>query len=224
MDLATVQRALIALGYDLGKTGSSGKGDDGTTGRLTTLAVAAYQKGKGLPVDGQVNPATLKALGLAPAIPAVPGFPAEIVAAAQTAEHETRIPAAVSLAQWAIESGYGRFMPAGSNNPFGIKAGKGQPSVIAHTREEHANGSSYYIDAAFRKFATIGEAFVGHGGLLAHGAPYASAYKLLPVSGTATPAQVEAFTREMAKHYATAHNYADVLISLMRSRNLYAID
>ena len=51
-------------------------------------------------------------------------FPLPVIAAAQ-ASHAKYFPlgpyASVSLAQWAVESAYGRVM-SGANNPFGIKA------------------------------------------------------------------------------------------------------
>ena len=223
--IADVQRALIARGYDLGKTGPSGKGDDGVGGKLTSMVLAAFQRSKDLPiVDGLINPATLAALGLAAAVPDIPGFPAGIIAAAQASEAAQHIPASVSLAQWAVESGYGRSMPTGSNNPFGIKAAGGQPFVVAHTREETASGQSYYINARFRKFASLAEAFVAHAALLATSPYYATARAHLPKGTPPLPVQTEAFVREVAKHYATAHNYADVIIGLMRSRNLYQFD
>lgn len=63
------------------------------------------------------------------------GFTVEVIAAAQKAQTATTIPAAVTLAQWAIESGHGKHMPTGSNNPSGIKAAGTQPYVEARTRE-----------------------------------------------------------------------------------------
>lgn len=66
MDWKPVQRALIALGYDLGKTGA-----DGIPGRLTINAVTDFQHRRALPIryPGTVGPTTLKALGLDPSVP-----------------------------------------------------------------------------------------------------------------------------------------------------------
>ena len=46
-------------------------------------------------------------------------IPANIIAAAQAAQTQYRVPASVSVAQWAFESGWGAHAPG--NNPFGIK-------------------------------------------------------------------------------------------------------
>lgn len=56
-DVKNVQEALKQLGYDLSKYGS-----DGLIGSETTAAIKAFQKAKGLSVDGIVGPNTVKAL------------------------------------------------------------------------------------------------------------------------------------------------------------------
>ena len=147
--------------------------------------------------------------------PATHGFPAEVIAAAQTAQARTKIPAAITLAQWAIESGYGKHMPAGSNNPFGIKAAAGQPYVEARTREV-VGGRTIYIDARFRKFASLDDAFKKHGELLATGRPYAHARTLI--------ADPDKFADALTGVYATDPNYGTLLKSVMRSADLYQYD
>ena len=62
--------------------------------------------------------------------------PPDIIAAAREAQRKWKIPASISLAQWALESGWGRHMPPGSNNPFGMKARPGDPFVTVRTREQ----------------------------------------------------------------------------------------
>jgi hypothetical protein len=54
-----IQRALLASGYSPGKI-------DGVIRGNTMSAVNAYQKAKGLPVDGFLNLETVKALGVSP--------------------------------------------------------------------------------------------------------------------------------------------------------------
>ena len=62
MDHAAAQRVLIAHGYDLGKTGPSGKGDDGKWGTKSRTACAAFQRGRGLAATGLLDAETIKAL------------------------------------------------------------------------------------------------------------------------------------------------------------------
>ena len=142
----------------------------------------------------------------------MPTIPPDIIAAAQASQAKWNIPASVSIAQWAIESGYGRHMPAGSNNPFGIKARAGEPSVGARTREV-LGGKSVYITDGFRKFDSIADAFDKHGEFLATRRPYANARSKLP--------DADAFADALTGVYATDPNYGRVLKGLMRSANLY---
>ena len=62
MTNADVQRALIALGFDLGRGGPSGKGDDSIWGALSRRAAEAFQRAKGLKPTGMPDPDTLALL------------------------------------------------------------------------------------------------------------------------------------------------------------------
>jgi flagellum-specific peptidoglycan hydrolase FlgJ len=103
---------------------------------------------------------------------------ADAVAASKASEAKYGVPALVSFAQWALESGRGSRMPAGSNNPFGIKAKDGQPFVEAMTNE-FINGHMVRVKARFRKFDSLTDAFEARARLLATGKPYANARKHL---------------------------------------------
>ena len=139
----------------------------------------------------------------------------EVVAAAQSAEAQWHVPASVTIAQYALESGWGQHMPPGSNNPFGIKAVGGQPAVGVATKE-FAHGHMITEEQPFAKFSSIAAAFDAHAKLLATHPIYAPAVKLLP--------NVRAFVTEMAKHYATDPNYAAKLMSLINADDLTRYD
>lgn len=94
--------------------------------------------------------------------------------AALESQKKYGVPADVTYAQWALESDYGRKVPAGSNNPFGIKAKPGQASVTASTRE-YLSGKMVTVDQNFAKYGSIQEAFDAHAQLLATGKAYARA-------------------------------------------------
>jgi len=142
-------------------------------------------------------------------------FPLDIVQAAQAGETKWRIPASVSLAQWALESNWGAAMPPGSNNPFGIKASVGQPCVACVTHED-VGGRMVAITAKFRAFASIAEAFDQHAQLLATSHYYEPARRVLP--------DADAFAEQLTGVYATDHLYDTKLRSIMRAHDLYQWD
>jgi flagellum-specific peptidoglycan hydrolase FlgJ len=118
------------------------------------------------------------------------------------------------LAQWAIESAFGRAMPKGSNNPFGIKAPLGSAHVSAMTHEVY-HGKTVYVSQPFAKFASQGDAFDAHAKLLATS-------KFYPAFRAARDS--EAAAHALVGIYATDPNYGSKLISLMRDNGLYQFD
>lgn len=147
-------------------------------------------------------------------------IPANIVAAAQAAEKEF-YPygpfVSVSIAQWALESAYGRAEPEGSNNPFGIKAVEGQASVVAWTHET-LHGVYVEIPQHFAKYASVEEAFMAHAKLLATSPCYHAAQH----AQTA-----DEYAQALQGVYATGipgHPYGAALVAIMRAGDLYQFD
>jgi len=138
-----------------------------------------------------------------------------VVTAAQAAQRKWSLPSSVSIAQYALESGWGQHMPPGSNNPFGIKALPGQPSVSVPTRE-FTGGRYVTVQAAFAAFPSLVEAFDAHARLLAVGTPYARARALLP--------DVFKFVDALTGVYATDPNYGAELTEIIRGDNLTQYD
>lgn len=143
-----------------------------------------------------------------------PGLNPGVIAAAQRTQRRTGIPASITLGQYGLESSFGRHMPAGSNNPFGIKARAGEPFVVARTREETRSGRSYYTEARFRKFGSLEEAFDAHAQLL-RGKRYSAAR---------SAGSVEGFADRLTGVYATDHRYGSKLKSLIHSNGLNRFD
>lgn len=140
----------------------------------------------------------------------------EVIAAAQAAQRAyAQAPASVAIAQFGQESGWGKAMPDGSFNPFGIKALAGQPFVLAQTHEV-VGGRAVRVLAKFRKFDSLADAFLGHARLLATEPVYAEARAKLP--------DIDGFVRAMAEHYATDPTYADDLLALIRGDGLLQYD
>ncbi len=140
-------------------------------------------------------------------------FPDEIIKAAQAADSKWDVAAAVTLAQWAEESDYGKAIPPGSNNPFGIKAAKGQPYVEVPTHE--GSHGQIRTRARFRKFDTIADAFDKHGELLATSKAYRKA------QATDTD---EDYALALSGIYAEDLNYGKKLIAIMDAHDLYQYD
>jgi flagellum-specific peptidoglycan hydrolase FlgJ len=147
--------------------------------------------------------------------------PAEVIAAAKAADAKWRIPASVLLAQWALESGWGKREPPGSNNPFGEKAPVGEPGVRAPTTED-VGANVVHIDATFRAFMNVDDAFDFHAEHLATSHWFIPARASLPDvqkfcdalgGGTAT-----------RPNYSTSPTYGASLLAVIRDSNLRAYD
>ncbi len=139
-------------------------------------------------------------------------FTAEVIKAAQATQRHWGLPASVTLAQWAVESAYGASMPSGSNNPFGIKAREGQPSVLAWTKEE-VGGRKISIQQHFRVFPSLDEAFIKHAELLGTSSRYENARRFKN--------DPDRFADALTGVYATDSNYGTMLKSVMKSNDLY---
>lgn len=147
-------------------------------------------------------------------------IPSDVLIAAQKADKAYGIPASISLAQWAIESGWGKH-DLGVHNYFGMKAPCGKdgkplvPFVMLRTREQDRHGHNYYIDAPFRKFESVEEAFDEHAKLLLRPI-YAKARMVLP--------DVDKFADALTGLYATDLGYGKALKAVMHGGNFYQYD
>jgi hypothetical protein len=142
-------------------------------------------------------------------------FFAMAVGPAQASQRQTGVPASVTLAQAILESGWGDSHMGDAWNFFGIKAHGDEPFVVKRTREI-VNGKEIFIDARFRRFASMEDCFCEHGKFLRDNPRYAPAFKTT---------DCESFARAVhAAGYATAPNYGDMLVRLIRENNLGRYD
>ena len=141
--------------------------------------------------------------------------PKDVIDAARDAHVKYKIPASISIAQWALESGWGKSMPASSNNPFGIKEFGNGPKVIALTREV-IRGKSVFKQQPFRKYANLEAAFEDHAKLFVADRRYAKALQTLP--------NVAKFVGLMGAVYATDPNYAKLIMSIINGSGLTKYD
>ncbi|SFD84088.1 Flagellum-specific peptidoglycan hydrolase FlgJ [Chitinophaga sp. CF118] len=154
---------------------------------------------------------------------------------------QTRVPASVTLAQAALESGWGRSAPR--FNFFGIKAGASwtgerqllttteihsdndrsrhpYPEIISIEQYTDNNGNVKYrwrVKDNFRAYANAVESFNDHGNFLVNNARYREAFN--------HTGDARQFVREIARAgYATDPSYATSLIQIIEHNNLIRFD
>lgn len=179
-------------------------------GHFTGVVTAAKETAKG--IVGAWDAITGSGdKSIAPKVAGSGGASSEAIAAANAAQAKYGVPAQVTLAQYALESGNGKHMPAGSNNPFGIKARAGQPYVEAMTTEV-VNGKTEHVMQRFAKFDSLQDAFEQHAKLLATGSAYANArtHKDDP----------DAYADALTGKYATDPQYGAKLKAIMAKQHL----
>jgi flagellum-specific peptidoglycan hydrolase FlgJ len=142
-------------------------------------------------------------------------LPQTVIDAAVASNIHWKVPAAITLAQWVVESAWGASMPPGSNNPFGIKAVADQPAVESLTHEV-VNGETITVSLKFRVFDSLTQAFDEHGRLLATSSYYSAAM--------AQVQNPEAFADALTGVYATDPEYGLKLKWVMQNYKLTAYD
>lgn len=144
----------------------------------------------------------------------VDGFVARMGPSAQAASAASGVPAALILAQAALESGWGRReIRADDGSPsfnlFGIKADRGwRGAVVETTTTEYVDGVPQRVRARFRAYASYQEGFADYARFLAGNPRYADV-----VSAT-DPA--EAAHGLQRAGYATDPQYGSKLVRIMQ--------
>ena len=168
------------------RTASAGPGDSG--------ALAAWKGGK-------LSPAEFSRL-LGPA--------------ARESQIKTGVPASVTLAQAALETGWGSSSIGDGKNLFGMK-GTGPAGTSNVRTQEFQNGHYVTITDGFRKYHSWSESIADHADLLSTGSRYRRAMQVKN-----DPNQ---FAQEIHKAgYATDPSYASKLIEIMKANNFYQWD
>jgi Uncharacterized protein conserved in bacteria (DUF2272)/Mannosyl-glycoprotein endo-beta-N-acetylglucosaminidase/Putative peptidoglycan binding domain len=161
------------------------------------------------PTEPSDEPADLKSLSHAAFIEFV-GLRARKAMAA------TGVPASVTVAQAIIETGWGKHTIGSAKNLFGIK-GKGPAGTVRVPTREFVNGTWVTIEADFAKYDSFAQSITEHARFFLKNKRYKAALK-----GKDDP---DAFARAIQKAgYATAPDYADQLIKVMKAHDLYRFD
>jgi hypothetical protein len=209
-------------------------------GKVVYVADAVVDTGGGL-VAGYcdapgpltpVTPSTSGACSLRSQVPLVAPFTdhdrfiGAAVPGAQRSDRETEVPAAVTLAQAILESGWGQFN-AGANNYFGIKAKPtGEPGVFEWSNTaigcvlkktlEEVGGRTETQIGAFRAYRTLTASIRDHGARLLANPVYAPAFEHVDDD--------ELFVRKVARFYATDSKYASKVIAIIDKYKLKQYD
>ena len=122
-------------------------------------------------------------------------------------ERVFKIPAELTLAQWALESGWGAHQPG--NNCFGIKAYAGCFGVQLLKTVEFTNGVRAIVMQPFATFANLDACIDQHARLFST-ARYKHAF-----SQYATNHDLKALVRQVSAVYATDPDYADLLLAIV---------
>jgi len=137
-------------------------------------------------------------------------------AAAREASRTSHLPAGVTVAQAALESGWGSSeLSTAASNFFGIKARAGRDWVEMKTCECR-RGMAIHARAKFAKYSSMQECFEDRDRMILTLPAYAEARKL-----AASP---EDFVRALAEHWATDPHYADKVLQLYFTNSLDLLD
>lgn len=134
-------------------------------------------------------------------------FPPNVIRLAQEAQAKYGVPASVTLAQYATESGYGKsWLARNANNYFGMTGSYNGQKV-------------YKTDRYWRKYPSMEESFNDHGRLLSSGR-YAQATK----NATNAESYIDAIQPIYAPESDGNHGIAHLWKTIIRQNNLTQYD
>lgn len=145
-------------------------------------------------------------------------FIAAIAPAAIESMHASKVPASFTIAQAALESGWGSSQLAQQgHNLFGVKADKSwHGDVLTMQTREFLHGAWVMVPALWRRYANWFEAIEDHAAFFHTNPRYKAAFDTT---------DGEAFTRAVAlAGYATDPAYAQKVIATMRAHQMSRFD
>jgi len=136
-----------------------------------------------------------------------------IAAIAVKIEAETKLPAKLLVAQWAVESQWGS-KPVGHANYFGMKKAARHTQCCTVETHEVIGGRTVLIDAEFADYDSLEDSARDYAWLLTHGAPYAKAWAAFLADGNFTN-----LANDVLKVYATAQ-YGSLALQIAAQDNV----
>ncbi|MDQ2821768.1 MAG: glucosaminidase domain-containing protein [Pseudomonadota bacterium] len=135
--------------------------------------------------------------------------------AAQACQRFSGVPSSLTLAQAALESGWGERAPG--NNLFGIKADAAwKGKTVSFPTTEYIKGVKTAMTLKFRAYPDWSGSMLDHADFFHTNPRYHSCF---------SEKTGEGWARAVAKAgYATDPHYADTLIAVMRGRNMAQYD
>ena len=122
----------------------------------------------------------------------------------------------VTVAQFLLESNWGRSGMGDANNYFGIKARAGEPFVMKDTTE-FVNGKPVKVQQPFRRYESMADCFADHARLICN---RTSNGKKIYAKALASPNDPVAFANALTGVYATDPQYGSKLVAIMKDRGL----
>lgn len=142
-------------------------------------------------------------------------FIAQLAGPAQEVAKTSKIPASVTIAQAALESGWGAKAPG--SNLFGIKADRSWNGAVLYLKTyEFINGIKTPITAQFRAYKTWLGSLEDHAQFLLKNPRYKPCF--------ATTNAFDFCKALQAAGYSTSPTYAQTLIEIIKSHDLLALD
>jgi flagellum-specific peptidoglycan hydrolase FlgJ len=130
------------------------------------------------------------------------------VSSSVACQRRTKVPAELTISQWALESGWGEHQPG--NNCFGIKSYPGCFGVQQLKTVEVIAGVRTVVAGNFATFPSLEACFEKHATLLTTGRAYGASW-----SHYLKSADPQMLIREIGPIYATDPQYANKLLQVI---------
>lgn len=139
---------------------------------------------------------------------------------AKMIEGEWGIPVSLSLSQAGLETGWGRSIPEGSNNLFGIKESDGYPSISYTTTEDDGTGTLYKTKAGFNIYESPQQAFEHYAMVLYKDHFINKGWR----SAGDSIGMITAIQSGESYKYATDKNYVQKITDIITGNDLMSLD